>query len=181
MIVNKIKKNISNFKETDVDISGWHKFKISDLFVVHLSRGDNKIKELEKGSIPLVSATSENNGVVGFVKTGDGKSQLFDGKSITVDMFGKAFYHDIDFYSVSHGRVNILIPISDINKYHGLFIVTALKNLTEKYSFSGMCTSKKIEKEEIYLPCIRNDDGTVEPNWKYMEDYIRDIESKIFT
>ena len=181
MMITKIIQNIDNFKFKQIYISNWKTFPISDLFVVHLSRGDNKIKELEKGSIPLVSATSENNGVVGFVKSGDGKAQIFKGESITVDMFGKAFYHDKPFYAVSHGRVNILLPINNINKYHGLFMVTALKNLTEKYSFSGMCTSKKIEKEEILLPAITNEDETYSPDWNYMEDYIKNIEGMLFT
>ena len=44
-----------------------------------------------------------------------------------------------------------------------------------------MCTSKKIEKEEILLPAITNEDETYSPDWNYMEDYIKNIEGMLFT
>ena len=49
----------------------------------------------------------------------------------------------------------------------------------EKYSFSEMCTQKVLKKEKIKLPVT----STGEPDWQYMEDYMKMImkatESKI--
>lgn len=175
-----IKNNQKNILLQHNDTSSWKFFKISDYFDVVLSRGDNQIKNLQRGNIPLVSATSENNGIVGFIKNGDGKSQLFSGNSITVDMFGKSFYQKNDFYSVSHGRVNILIPLFNLNQEIAFFIITSLKYLGSKYSYSEMCTSKKLENEEILLPSITNLDGTFSPDWNYMENYIKNLQNEIF-
>ena len=117
----------------------WKKFKLIDLFELHLAKGDLQPKKLENGDIPLVSAGMTNNGIVMNIKEGDGKSEKFNSNVITIDMFGKAFYQNKDFFAVSHGRVNILKPKFELNSYIGLFLVSVFdKKLIGDFSFSKM-------------------------------------------
>lgn len=148
----------------------WEEFKLNSLFELKLSKGDNQANLLEEGHIPLISSGLNTNGITKFVKNGDGKSIKFEKNTITIDMFGKAFYHDYSFFSVSHGRVNILIPKFTINKYIALFLITIIDNsFSNIFSYNRMCSQKRLNSTKIQLPTTPN--GI--PNWQFMEDYTK--------
>ena len=172
-----------------LDVENWKKFKIGNLFSVQLSKGDIKLDDVDKGSVPLVSSGETNNGIVGFIDNyGDGKAEIFKGNKLTVDMFGNAFYQPNDFYAVSHGRVNILIPNFDLTKNIGLFISTIIKKEQYKYSYGRAVYSGVAADMDIILPIQRaedntplidekhkySDDGYI-PDWTYMENYIKSL------
>lgn len=176
-------------KRTDVaqlDIAGWKEFVLGRLFKVELSKGDIKLDDVDKGSIPLVSSGESNNGIVGYIdEKGDGKAEIFKGNKITVDMFGNPFYQDDDFYAVSHGRVNILEPKFELNKPIGLFISSIIKKEQYKFSYGRAVYSTEASNMIIELPVQHNDDGTpcidvnrtysdegYIPDWTFMENYI---------
>lgn len=153
----------------------WKKFKLIDLFELHLAKGDLQPKKLENGDIPLVSAGMTNNGIVMNIKEGDGKSEKFNSNVITIDMFGKAFYQNKDFFAVSHGRVNILKPKFELNSYIGLFLVSVFdKKLIGDFSFSKMCSQGRLQNETILLPV--NKKGM--PDFELMENFIKQIEKE---
>ena len=153
-----------------VDTSKWGGFVVGELFDVQLSDGDNKPKKLPKGNIPLVSAGNTNNGIVGSFES---DTIIFPVHSITVDMFGQAFYQPKEFQAVSHGRVNILVPNFQNNENIGRFIVTIINAQCQKYSFTEMLTSKKIKAEVIPLPLKPSADlsnySQEDIDWTYME------------
>ena len=153
-----------------VNTSQWGEFMVGELFDVQLSDGDNKPKKLPKGTIPLVSAGNTNNGIVGSFKS---DTIIFPAHSITIDMFGQAFYQPEEFQAVSHGRVNILIPSFENNENIGRFIVTILNAQCQKYSFTEMLTSKKIKAESIKLPLKPSADPSNytqdDIDWDYMD------------
>ena len=153
----------------------WKKFKLIDLFELHLAKGDLQPKKLENGDIPLVSAGMTNNGIVMNIKEGDGKSEKFNSNVITIDMFGKAFYQNKDFFAVSHGRVNILKPKFKLNYYIGSFFVSVFdKKLIGDFSFSKMCSQGRLQNETILLPV--NKKGM--PDFESMENFIKQIEKE---
>lgn len=153
----------------------WKKFKLIDLFELHLAKGDLQPKKLENGDIPLVSAGMTNNGIVMKIKEGDGKSEKFNSNVITIDMFGKAFYQNKDFFAVSHGRVNILKPKFKLNYYIGSFFVSVFdKKLIGDFSFSKMCSQGRLQNETILLPV--NKKGM--PDFELMENFIKQIEKE---
>ena len=159
-----------------IDTSSWGEFPLIELFDFYLSKGDNQAQKLDEGEIPLVSSGSFNNGICKYIDKGDGISELFEGNLITIDMFGQPFYQNNPFYSVSHGRVNILKPKFHINEYIGLFIVSVLQKMYyEKYGFTTMCSQTKLKKEYIKLPITKDN----KPDWQYMEDYMRNIEVRV--
>ena len=156
-----------------INIENWKEFKISYLFDVVLSKGDIQAKKAADGTIPLVSSGKFNNGICKYIAEGDGKAKIFNGNVITTDMFGKSFYQQTSFYAVSHGRVNILIPRFELNKNIAIFLVSIFDStFLEKYSFSGMCNQTELNKEVIKLPATQ----TGEPDFQYMEEYIKNIE-----
>lgn len=153
----------------------WKEFYISELFEIELSKGDNQAKLLLDGRYPLISAGNINNGICKYIKQGDGKSQLFNNNILTIDMFGKVFYQPAKFFAVSHGRINILMPKFKINKYIGLFIISAFeKKSLNRYSFSNMCNKRRLYNETIYLPFSSN----FQPDYEFMENYMKYLEQK---
>lgn len=179
-IKNTEKEIIDIIKEHELRICyisriKWKKFKLIDLFELHLAKGDLQPKKLENGDIPLVSAGMTNNGIVMNIKEGDGKSEKFNSNVITIDMFGKAFYQNKDFFAVSHGRVNILKPKFELNSYIGLFLVSVFdKKLIGDFSFSKMCSQGRLKSERILLPVNKND----KPDFELMENFIKQIEKE---
>ena len=171
--INSFVKKVKQMKE--IDSSKWKEFEVDKLFEIELSKGDNQAKKLMDGDIPLISAGSYNNGVCKYVKIGDGKSNIFQKNTITIDMFGKSFYQDKDYYAVSHGRVNILKSKFILTKNIGLFLVCIFDStFIKKYSFSAMCSQSSLKKEIIKLPSKNN-----QPDWKFMENYI-DMHSSLY-
>lgn len=153
----------------------WKEFTIGDYFDVYLSSGDLKIDDCEPGNIPLISSGSTNNGIVGYIdEKGDGKAQIFKANCITVDMFCNAFYQNEDFYAVSHGRVNVLCPKFKCNLQIGLFICSIIKKEQFKYSYGRAVYSSEIARMIIKLPSTPDN----EPDWNYMEQYIKSIKHK---
>ena len=143
-----------------------------DFFNICLSKGDNQANLLKIGKIPLVSAGSINNGICKYIERGDGTAQMFQNNVLTIDMFGKIFYQPSKFYSVSHGRVNILISKNYISKHILLFFVNILeKRFFSKYSFANMCSKKRLEREIVLLPITQ----CGEPDYQFMENYMKSL------
>lgn len=154
-----------------VDVSAWVEFRVGDLFDVVLSSDDLQPKNLNEGQMPLVSSGMNNNGICAMVdETID--ANIFEASTITVDMFGKAFYQPDEYFAVSHGRINILKPHVALTEAQGLYLQSVLDSVLDgSYSYSRMCTSKKLADDAIRLPATL--DG--EPDWAYMEEYMRAV------
>lgn len=150
----------------------WKYYTIEDLFRVELTKGDIKADEVDSGDIPLISSGEGNNGVVKYIsKEGDGKAEMFPDNTITLDMFCHANYQGIPYYAVGHGRVNILFPKFDLNKYIGIFICTLINREVYRFSYGRAVYSTVAEKMKIKLPVTPSG----EPDWKFMEDYIKSL------
>lgn len=146
----------------------WESFTLGELFDLQLSKGDNQIGKLTSGDVPLVSAGETLNGIVGFVANGERNSQKFEANQITIDMFGKPYYREFDFYAVSHGRVNIL-KSPELSKEVGLFISQCIEMQKSKFGFSNMANNSRLKRCKILLPVSENHT----PDWDFMENYIR--------
>jgi len=150
----------------------WKYYTIGDLFRVELTKGDIKADEVDSGDIPLISSGEGNNGVVKYIsKEGDGKAEMFPDNTITLDMFCHANYQGIPYYAVGHGRVNILFPKFELNKYIGIFICTLINREVYRFSYGRAVYSTVAEKMKIKLPVTPSG----EPDWKFMEDYIKSL------
>ena len=159
----------ANYKKQPIDTQNWGTFRIEDLFDLSLPKGDLQIKKVEDGDIPLITPSNFNNGVLKHISA-NSNSTKYTSNSLTVDMFGNAYYQVKNFFVTAHGHVNVLIPKFEINEYNGTFIATAIRAMfLDKYGFSEMCTLKVLKAESIKLPITSNGN----PNWQYMEEYMK--------
>lgn len=160
-----------------IDVSQWKKFKIMQLFNVELTDGDNQPKKMIEGNIPLISATADNNGLIGYY-TSD--TRIFPRNTITVDMFGHAFVQSKKYQTVSHGRVNVFLPKKTNLSFNSLFFIASVINKVTKqhdYGYKTMLTRSKSLKLIIKLPVDSNGD----PDWHYMDEYIAKLATQAHT
>lgn len=164
-------------------------FKIWKLFDVKLSKWDIKIDDVEEWTIPLVSSWETNNWITWYIsEEWDGEAEMFEWNKITIDMFCNVFYQPERFYSVSHGRVNILVPKFKLTKYIWLFIATIISKEQFKYSYwravysdesSNMLIKLPIKKD-IYWNAIIDNTNEFSNEWyipdrEFMEIYIKNL------
>lgn len=178
-VMEESEKSLENLKKADdtkylIDVSGWGEFDITELFDMSLPKGDLQVKKVDDGNIPLITPSNFNNGMLQRISE-HSKSTLYDKGSLTVDMFGNAYYQEEDFFVTAHGHVNVLIPKMTLNVYTGTFLASTVRTMFfDKYGFNEMCTQKVLKAESIWLPIT----STGEPDWQYMEDYMRRIMDK---
>jgi len=160
----------------EFDTTNWKDFRIDKIFYVELTKGDIKADDAFDGDIPLISSGERNNGIVKYIDDeGDGKAEIFEGNTLTVDMFCHAFYQPNRYYAVGHGRVNILKPKYPFNKYIGLFIASIINKEIYRFSYGRAVYSGVISQLEIKLPSIVNAEGEDEPDFNFMEQYIKSL------
>jgi hypothetical protein len=153
-----------------MNTTDWKCFTIDELFIVSLTKGDIKADRIDDGSTPLVSSGETNNGIVKYITSfGDGIAKIFNGNTITLDMFGNAYYQPNDFFAVGHGRVNILIPKFKNNQYISIFLVCLINKEKYRFSYGRSVYSSVAEKIRLKLP-IRNNGN---PDWQWIEDYVK--------
>jgi len=178
-MMEESEKSLENLKKADdtkhlIDVSGWGEFQITDLFDMSLPKGDLQVKKVEDGDIPLITPSNFNNGMLQRISE-KSPSTLYDKGSLTVDMFGNAYFQEEDFFVTAHGHVNVLLPKTDLNVYTGTFLASTIRAMFfDKYGFNEMCTLKVLKAESIKLPIT----STGEPDWQYMEDYMKQIMDK---
>lgn len=170
---NEFEKQYASSKiEEIVDLKSkkWKDFNLCDFYEPVQSKGDIKMSEIIEGDIPLVSAIKINNGIANYIMCGDGVAEKFSRGCLTADMFGHVFYQANDFYAVSHGRVNILVPKIETNIYIGTFFAVMLQYQFEiRNSYSRMLTQELLQKCVIRLPI----NSKKEVDYEFMERYIK--------
>ena len=163
-------------KRLQLNTKEWKWFRVDKWFDVKLTKGDIKADRIEIGTIPLISSGESNNGIVKYVdKEGDGKAEIFSQNTITLDMFCHAYYQPKDFYAVGHGRVNILKPKFKINQYIAMFICSLIDKEIYRFSYGRAVYSSVAKNIKLKLPAIQNAQGEYEPDWQWMEDYIKGL------
>lgn len=164
-------------------------FIFSDLFTSQTGDTDIQKKDINGKGCYVVSAGLSNHGIIG--KT-DREAKVIDKNTITVDMFGNAFYRDTDYKMVTHARVFALSPKFEMTESSGLYMTSCMSYLTKKFAYSNMCSWNKIQDLSLCLPIQTDDsgkpvidagktyspDGYI-PDWEYMEKYIKATEKEI--
>ena len=161
------------------------KFRIEELFEIFTGE-DFILSDIEEGDIPVVSHTSENNGIANYSFEIENK-KIFDcTKTISLADRGKFFatIQKNDFYIGT--RVKALVFKNIVpSKYTMLFVVTILNY--EKFRFSyGRNATNGLNKLIIELPIMVDNKNTPVidaekkwseegyiPDWQFMEDYIK--------
>lgn len=143
---NKYLNNSFNDKIKKIE---WREYKVESLF--ESCTGDFDIQKEHingKGTYVITSGIS-NNGVLG--KT-DVTAKIFNEKTITIDMFGYAFYRNFEYKMVTHARVFSLKPKFNITQNQGLFLANSFHFLHYMFGYENMCSWEKIKDIKIKLP-----------------------------
>lgn len=157
----------------------WHPFAMTDLFehfVGGKGKGRNHLTEVTEGGTPYIGATNRNNGVLCFVQPQDNSASLIQpGNCIGFirngdGSAGYAIYKAAPFISTS----DVMYGYAQwINKWTGLFFVTAQDQIKSKYSHGHKRSPERLKRDKVMLPI--NELGG--PDWQFMEDYIRERET----
>lgn len=157
----------------NLDLDKWGSFRISDLFPI-LQNGKANQGMLSDGTECFyVGAKKNDNGVMlhcaydeDLIQKGNCIIFICNGQGSV----GYANYMDVDFI----GTTDIVAGYNEnLNQYNGLFIATVLCQERPKYSF-GRKWKTHLKDTVIKLP--QTLDGN--PDWKYMEQYIKSIKHK---
>lgn len=150
----------------------WKWFQYTKLFDIKGSVTTQKI-ELEEsglGLFPYVTTQAINNGIEGFYNIKTEKGNI-----LTVDsaVLGFCAYQEKDFSASDH--VEELIPKFHLTPYIAMFLTTIINKEQYRYNYGRKCSQTKLKKSQIKLPAILNNDGEYEPDWQWMEDYIKGL------
>lgn len=155
-----------------LDTKNWKWFKIGDLFEVEKSKNITfeTAEESLGNEIPYITRTENNNGVNFFVIKND--FDVEKGNCITIGGEGaNVFYQPLDFIS---GNNITKIYHSELNEDNGLFITSILNLEKYRYSYNRAFNKTCVENTKIKLPI----DSYNKPDWKYMENYIKELRKK---
>ena len=170
MVEFLLKNKNSKKEKRTLAIPNWKWFKLESLF--SFEKGERLTKpDRLAGSVPLITAGENNNGVSGNISFENfkEKKKVFENK-ITIDMFFNVFYHNYVYFS--DDNVHTLLPIGfDLNKYSAAFLVTILGKLKYKYAYGRQVRLMRLPFEKIKLPV----DKTGKPDWQFMEDYTKSL------
>ncbi|MDO7820861.1 restriction endonuclease subunit S [Helicobacter pylori] len=153
----------------------WGEFKLGDLF--EASNGDFDIQKRHinhRGEF-VITAGLSNNGVLG---QSDIKAKVFESHTITIDMFGCAFYRSFAYKMVTHARVFSLKPKFEINHKIGLFLSTLFFGYPKKFGYENMCSWVKIKNDKVILPLkpTANAQTLKDIDFDFMETFIAELE-----
>ena len=152
-----------------LDSVKWNWFRYDEIFSIQKGKRLTKT-DMIPGNMNYIGATDANNGVT--AKIGN-TEYVYDGNKITVSYNGsiaEAFYQADPFWATDD--VNVLsLKHYTLNVHIAMFLTTLIH--IEKYRFNyGRKWDKELMlKSKIKLPIKANGD----PDWKFMEKYIKSL------
>ena len=146
----------------------WNKFRIDKLFNVVGSKTTSKriLVKKGKGKFHYVTTKASNNGVDGYYDY-----YTEDENVLTIDsaVIGFCSYRNLKFTASDH--VEKLIPRFRLNIYIGIFLSKIINLEQFRYNYGRKFNQERIRETEISLPIDENRN----PDWKFMEDYIKSL------
>ena len=163
---------IPKAKATTLSLSDSHQWKYfyyKDVF--DIVKGKRLTKDaMTEGRIPFIGATDANNGITARISNDE---NIHQGNVITVSYNGsiaEAFYQQKPF--VASDDINILYPKGfELTPYIAIFLCTLIKREKYRYNYGRKWHSDKMKFSRIKLPVTT----TGQPDWSYMENYIKGL------
>lgn len=152
-----------------VDYSKWKEFKLDDLFEVKKGKRLTKAN-MTSGNTPFIGAIDSNNGLSTYI----GQDPIFKGNTITVNYDGngvaEAYYQPVPFWALD--SVNVLYPRFDLTPEIAMFITTIIRQEKFRFNYGRKWHLQRMKDAIIKLPALSKN----KPDWKFMEDYIKNID-----
>lgn len=151
-----------------LDVGQWLPFLIGSLFEIR--KGKRLTKDnMTEGNIPFIGSTNGNNGQTATIGN---NNNLHPAGLITVSYNGsiaEAFYQPRPF--VASDDINVLYPRFKMTKFSAIFLCTVISQEKYRFNYGRKWHKELMEKSVIKLPATAQG----EPNWQYMEDYIKGL------
>lgn len=158
-----------------IDRRNWQWFRVGDLFPPQKCKCSNATELLEDGDeIAYIGAKKSDNGVMRYVKRVEnlvsrGNCIVFIGDG--QGSVGYSLYQPVDFI----GSTTLIVGYNEhLNPYNAAFLVSVLDLERFRYSFGRKYKKGVVANTKIQLPAIKLDNGDYTPDWKYMEDFVKD-------
>ena len=160
-----------------LDIDSWIEFRLGDLFA-EMYKAEAHVKgDLEcfntpaENTIRFISRTEMNNGCDCYVLNNE-ITGIEEGNAIAIgDTTATCFYQSDRFVCGDH---MVICRADWLNLYTALFLISILKQEKYKYSYGRAFKMDLISNITIKLPSTPDN----EPDWNYMEQYIKSIKHK---
>lgn len=162
----KLTKNDKNILST---LPRTKSFTIGELMVGQTGDVDIQNKDISDQGEWFINSGVTNRGIKGKTTR---KAKIFPGNTITIDFFGNANYRSEPYKLATHNHVFSYSGDVIKNEKVGLYLVSTMRFLTSKYSYSNMATRKSLKDEILELPI----DAQGNIDFKYMEYYIKAIQ-----
>ena len=164
-------------KKTPVDTSSWGEFVVGELFD-NITRG-TRLKKSDRKPGPTPLAGSENQGIAEHILE---NKELFDGITLTIDMFGNVFARNYPFYADD----NILVLQTNVHTFKQIqFIASSLAHLANEYGYTNQFRQNTLNNTTVKLPLkpSANPSNYTQDDidWDYMEHFMQTIEEKAQT
>ncbi len=154
---------------------GWQDFSLLDIFSLKATRSSIDKKNLTgiEGNVPYITRTDKNNGIDSFIGCQPDYQTDKDGV-ITIGLDTQSvFYQQYEFYTGQNIQV---LSNSNINLYVASYLIPLIKIQLKKFNWGGNgATLGRLKKLRIMLPVTP--DGS--PDFKFMEEYMREKDQKI--
>ena len=161
-IVKFVSKQQTKLQASQLNIK-YEIFSLRDLFT-YINTGSVHVSgDLDAGKIPLISCKTTENGTEGYF---DIRENIFE-NCVTIASDGSwpmsSFYHPYKFSA----KDNVIVcqPKNNLSLKAILFITAQLNSQIWRFSYGRKCYLNKIEKIQIPLPVIRNNEidfGTID-------------------
>lgn len=142
-------------------------FALGDLF--DLKKGKRLTKEdMRSGETPFIGSTELDNGVTAHID----EPPIHIGNTISVTYNGsvaEAFYQPEDFWASDD--VNVLYPKFALNPYIALFLISVIRKEKYRYNYGRKWHLERMRESKIKLPVDKDSN----PDWQFMEDYIKSL------
>ena len=160
-----------------LDIDSWIEFRLGDLFA-EMYKAEAHVKgDLEcfnaptEKTIRFISRTEMNNGCDCYVLNNE-ITGIEEGNAIAIgDTTATCFYQSDRFVCGDH---MVICRADWLNLYTALFLISILKQEKYKYSYGRAFKMDLISNTIIKLPSTPDN----EPDWNYIEQYIKSIKHK---
>lgn len=176
-VMEESEKSLENLRKADdtkhlIDVSGWGEFSLSELVDEYYIAKSLDYGHLQEGNTAFINRSQTNNGIQGYVKADAYEKP----NCITIGMIGNskhAFWQTVWFVASQ----NILVLRNSVwNDYSASFICGIINSLLSDFQDYKDIIKKDdwVQNTKIKLPIT----STGEPDWQYMEDYMRRIMDK---
>lgn len=169
----------------------WAEFMFIDIFEIKNGFYNKKPNPSINGKIPFIGATQNNNGItefytfndiesnskVGYGKNEDISKKMFNGNCIAVTNNGSVgfAYYQKSIFTCSHDVNPLYLRNYELNEYIAKFLISTIEMQRVCFEYARKWRPKRMKKSKILLPV--NKKG--EPNYAYMEEFIRIKEANV--